>query len=227
MKGTKDLLGRLRAAALRALEETGKHPKKMPGRGLCWECVRGRDLEIVAIKATSGETARNRWFGFSPPEGAKWPPPLDQANSVVVAAVNPKDASKVEVYLFPAQEVRDRLDVRWKTLTARGGGKQAVWLNLDLLPPDRRDSEGSGLASEYPPIKVYSMADFVRPSGGDHNEVTSDEGSTHRTEPRKIGLTLSRQGTTVPLAVATAKAKAYLAAALGIAPDAIEIVIRN
>lgn len=151
-------------AALAAAEKDGSVPLRRPGRGLSniWELRRpdGR-VETVSIR-----TSMDRQFAFPPLEsGTRWKT-LDEVDAVLVASVNDRDApTEIEVYRFPAGEVREHL---FKSYAARKALGKVVrddfgmWVSMD--PPSRRvpSDRGTGLARSHPPIASYSIAELIR-----------------------------------------------------------------
>ena len=75
-------------AAKRALEEQGYSMERVPGRGLSniWKVSKGGKTQVASIRTT-----QDRWFAFPPlNDGTKWKT-LDDADIVVVAAVDDRD----------------------------------------------------------------------------------------------------------------------------------------
>ena len=151
-------------AALAAAEKDGSVPLRRPGRGLSniWELRRpdGR-VETVSIR-----TSMDRQFAFPPQEnGTKWKT-LDEVDAVLVASVNDRESpTEIEVYRFPAGEVREHL---FKSYAARRAVGKVVrdefgmWVSMD--PPSRRvpADRGTGLSRSHPPIASYSIAELIR-----------------------------------------------------------------
>ena len=83
-------------------------------------------------------------------------------NSVLVSAVDSKDNPKeVEVYLFPATDVRKRFDDGHKARTAAGReipDNFGMWVDLDMNLRGVAASVGSGIAENYDPIATYRIA---------------------------------------------------------------------
>ena len=80
--------------------------QRRPGRGLSniFEVTKDGTNTTACIRTT-----RDRWFAFPPLAGATRWKTLDDVENVIVAAVNSKEnPEKVEVYIFPADEVRRR-----------------------------------------------------------------------------------------------------------------------
>ena len=211
----------LREAARRVMCQFGGQPRRLRGKAECWELDRNGAREIFSVKTT-----RDRWFGFQPPDRAgNWGAPLDRAQSVLVAALNDfQNPTRIEVYQFPTDEVRAGLDKKWAGEIANGRGRHAAWLHLDALAPDRQGSEGSGLAQKYPPVALFRLGEFL-------TSTTQGDEAVQPGQPERMALQTETVSTDPPpppsLTAATAKAKADLAATLGVSPDAIEIIIRT
>jgi hypothetical protein len=149
-------------AAKRGLEVQGYQLDRVPGRGLSnvWNIRRGGKSQTASIRTT-----RNRWIAFPPlAGGTKWKT-LDDVDLVVVAAVDSQDHPKnVEVYVFPAMEVRKRFD---EAYAARKQVGQVIrddfgmWVGLDTDERDIPSSVGSGLADTAKPIATFALNDFT------------------------------------------------------------------
>ena len=106
-------------------------------------------------------TTRDRWIAFPPLEnGTKWKT-LDDVELVVVAAVDSKEnPTKIEVYIFPASDVRKRFNAALAARTKAGNVNRdnfGMWVALD---PDTRglvNGVGGGIAAQYKPIAIYSI----------------------------------------------------------------------
>src|SRR5689334_18266938 len=98
----------LAAAATRGLSEHGYHLTRTPGRerSNVWRGIKDKTEKTISIRTT-----RDRWFAFVPQQnGARWKT-LDNADLVVVAAVDDREnPQRIEVYLFEADLVRDRFN---------------------------------------------------------------------------------------------------------------------
>jgi hypothetical protein len=147
---------------------------RVPGRGLSnvWNVEKDGKTKVAAIRTT-----RDRWIAFPPLEnGTKWKT-LDDVELVVVAAVDSKDDPKnVEVYIFPATEVRQRFDKALAARTKAGHVNKdnfGMWVALDPDPRNIAASVGGGIAKQYKPVKVYSietlMAHLPEPTPDDNN----------------------------------------------------------
>jgi len=149
-------------AAKTGASEAGFQLTRKPGRGLSnvWDVTKDGSTMAASIRTT-----RDRWFAFPPLNGGKKWKTLDDVDLVIVAAVNNKEnPTKAEVYLFNAQEVRERFDAAYKARAAAGQilkDNFGMWVALDDpnrgLPADT----GSGLAKKYKPIATYDIADLM------------------------------------------------------------------
>jgi len=121
-----------------------------------WHIERNGEVQTVAIRTT-----RNRWFAFPPlAGGTKWKT-LDDVDLVVVAAVDsPEKPENVEVYIFRADEVRERFNA---ALAARKKAGQTIrddfgmWIALDAGERDIPSNVGSGLAQISRPVATFSL----------------------------------------------------------------------
>ena len=148
--------------AIRALTEAGYVPQRQPGRGRAnvWTIEEGGRQQRVSVRTT-----RDRWFAFPPLDnGTKWKT-LDDVDIVVVAAVDDSnEPNRIEVYRFDANEVRKRFDAAYSARIGAGQSEPdnfGMWVGLDVDSRGLPSSVGSGLASEYPPIAVYSLDQLI------------------------------------------------------------------
>jgi hypothetical protein len=149
-------------AAKQGAEAAGYKLERIPGRGLSnvWNLEKNGRTQKAAIRTT-----RDRWIAFPPLDGGKKWKTLDRVELVVVATVDSKENPKnVEVYFFPAKDVRQRFD---EALAARTNAGQVnkdnygMWVALD---PDARRiplSEGSGIVTQYKPVAIYPIEPLV------------------------------------------------------------------
>ena len=169
-------------AARRALKEAGYAPRRLPGRGRAniWEIEEGGQPKRVSVRTT-----RDRQFAFPPMNnGTKWKT-LSDADIVVVASVDdPDDPSRIEVYRFDANEVRERFDAAYKERIEAGRSEPdnfGMWVKLDADTRGLPGSVGSGLASKHEPIAVYPLDQLIgedkvseRAEGGEDPEPVPD-----------------------------------------------------
>jgi len=167
-------------AAKQGAVDEGYELRRIPGRGLSniWNLQKGGKTQIASIRTT-----RDLWFAFPPLErGKKWKT-LDEVDQVIVASVDSKENPRnVEVYIFPAKEVRHRFNAAYAA-RAKDGQRLidgfGMWVALHKDPRDIAASVGSGLADEYKPVGVYRIEDLLaKPSEGaiDPDEPEAMEG---------------------------------------------------
>jgi hypothetical protein len=152
-------------AAKRGAEAEGYTLDRVPGRGLSniWTITKNGRSQRASIRTT-----RDRWFAFPPlNHGKKWKT-LDEVDLVIVAAVDDRhEPENVEVYIFPATEVRERFDAAF---AARTGAGQTVRINFGMwvgLDEDTRNiaaSVGSGIIDKYKAVAVFPLVDLLADS---------------------------------------------------------------
>ena len=145
-------------AAKQAAEEQGYALKRVPGRGLSniWSMEKDGKKHLASIRTT-----RDRWIAFPPLNGgAKWKT-LDEVELVVVAAVDSKEEPEnIEVYIFPADEIRKRFNAAYAARIEAGHAIRdnfGMWVGLD---PDLRrvaSSVGSGIVEHHIRVAMYSI----------------------------------------------------------------------
>ena len=145
-------------AAIAAAEGKGFKLKRQPGRGLTavYDAMKNGEQSVVSIRTT-----RDRWFAFPTQEhGKKWKT-LDKSDQVIVAAVDdPADPQAVDVYLFPADEVRKRFDASYAARIANGQTVKddyGMWVMLDKGDDANASQVGHSLAVDYPAIARYTL----------------------------------------------------------------------
>ena len=163
------------AAAKQGAEADGYELKRVPGRGLSniWTITKDGKAQRAAIRTT-----RDRWIAFPPlAKGTKWKT-LDDVAVVIVASVDSKEEPEnIEVYIFPADEVRQRFDAAY---AARVKDRLVVrddfgmWVNLDLDKRAAPTAVGSGIIMKYKPVAVFSIEKLLAEKATDlpveHNE---------------------------------------------------------
>jgi hypothetical protein len=149
-------------AAKRAIEAQGYKMTREPGRGLSnmWRLEKDGQVKLGAIRTT-----QDRWFAFPPLNGgAKWKT-LDEVDLVILAAVDVVEEPKnVEVYLFPASEVRKRFDAAYQARSKNGHIQQdnfGMWIALDTDKRGIAASVGSGINVPYPSTVVYTVDELA------------------------------------------------------------------
>ncbi|MDR3574438.1 MAG: hypothetical protein P4L50_11275 [Anaerolineaceae bacterium] len=152
--------------------------ERVPGRGLSniWTITKDGKSQRASIRTT-----RDRWFAFPPlAKGTKWKT-LSEVDVVIVASVDSRDnPENVEVFIFPAEEVRKRFDAAY---TARKKAGKAptdnfgMWIGLD---PDKRshhDAVSSGIIEKYKRVALYSIDKLIAETSQNLVEQTPGEGS--------------------------------------------------
>jgi hypothetical protein len=154
-------------AALRGAERSGFALTRQPGRGLSntWQLEKQGEAYVAAVRTT-----RDRWIAFPPLEGGnKWKT-LDNVEKVLVAAVDdPANPQNVDVYLFPAEEVRKRFNASYAARIKAGHtvrDNYGMWVRLDTGDPQVPSQIGAGLADAYPTIARFSLDELEAASAG-------------------------------------------------------------
>lgn len=165
-------------AAKNAMEAQGYTLARVPGRGLSniWNITKNGKTQAASIRTT-----RDRYIAFPPLEsGTKWKT-LDDVEMVIVATVDSKEnPENVEVYLFPADDVRKRFNAHYAARSKNGQTIQdnfGMWVGLDRDDRGLASSVGTGILEHYKQIAVYSIADLLatKPHDvADDEETTSD-----------------------------------------------------
>ncbi len=160
-------------AAKRAAEAARYSLNRVPGRGL--SNVWNVEKEGMTLKAAI-RTTRDRSIAFPPlASGSRWKT-LSDVDLVIVAAVNVKDdPSKIEVYFFPALEVRKRFDAAYAARTQAGQLHKdnfGMWVPMDHDQRGIASSIGSGIAGKFKPVAVYTIESLLDTSD-DHADTES------------------------------------------------------
>jgi hypothetical protein len=149
-------------AAKKATVAQGYTLSRVPGRGLSniWNISKNGKTNVASIRTT-----RDRWIAFPPLEGGtKWKT-LDDVETVIVAAVDSREnPEKIEVYIFPAEEVRKRFDAAYAARIEDGRTIKdnfGMWVALDRGEHGLATSVGSGILDQYKPIAVYSISELL------------------------------------------------------------------
>ncbi|RYE69523.1 MAG: hypothetical protein EOP17_03265 [Rhizobiaceae bacterium] len=146
------------AAAIEGATRSGYALKRQPGRGLSntWEVTKDGEAKIASVRTT-----RDRYIAFPPLEGGKRWKTLDGADLVLVSAVDdPANPQNVDVYLFPADVVRQRFDASYAARIEHGHTVRdnfGMWIMLDVGDDQIASQVGSGLAVDYPAIARFSI----------------------------------------------------------------------
>ncbi len=150
-------------AARMGAEKNGYTLVRQPGRGLSnvWRLEKDGRSQVASIRTT-----RDRWVAFEPlAEGTKWKT-LDDVELVLVAAVDDRhDPQNIDIYLFPADQVRQRFDASYKArIAAQHTVREnyGMWVKLDAGDATIPSQIGAGLAAEYSPIARFSLDELER-----------------------------------------------------------------
>lgn len=145
-------------AALEGARQQGYALKKRPGRGLSntYELTKNGKTQTASVRTT-----RDRWVAFPPlDDGKRWKT-LDDVDLVLVATVDDRlNPQNVDVYLFPADEVRKRFDASYAARIANGHkvrNNYGMWVMLDKGDDTVTSQVGHGLAEDYPRIANFSI----------------------------------------------------------------------
>lgn len=149
-------------AAKRGAEAAGYTLERVPGRGLSnlWTITKDGKSQKAAIRTT-----RDRWFAFPPLNGGtKWKT-LDDVDAVIVSTVDSReDPENVEVFIFPADEVRKRFQAAHAARTKAGQVVKdnfGMWIGLHKDDRGIPASVGSGIADKYDRITSYAIKDLI------------------------------------------------------------------
>lgn len=149
-------------AAKNAADAQGHSMERVPGRGLSniWNVTKDGETKVASIRTT-----RDRWFAFPPLEGGtKWKT-LDDVDTVIVATVDSKDEPEnIEVYIFPADEVRKRFDEAYAARQKNGQSVKdnfGMWIGLDQDKRGIASSVGSGIIDHYECVATYAISDLL------------------------------------------------------------------
>jgi hypothetical protein len=144
--------------AIKGAEQNGYTLKRQPGRGLSntYEVTKDGKTKIASVRTT-----RDRWIAFPPlDKGTRWKT-LDDVDLVLVSAVdNRENPQNVDVYLFPADEVRKRFDASYAARIAQGHTVRddyGMWVMLDKGDNEVPSQVGHSLAIDYPAIAHFSL----------------------------------------------------------------------
>ena len=146
------------SAAVEGAKKSGYEMKRQPGRGLSntWAVSKDGGTKIASVRTT-----RDRWIAFPPLDnGTRWKT-LADVDLVLVSAVDDhRNPQNVDVYLFPADEVRKRFDASYAARIANGHTVRddfGMWVKLDAADSDLPTQVGAGLALDYPAIARFSL----------------------------------------------------------------------
>jgi hypothetical protein len=209
-------------AAKNGAEAQGYTLNRVPGRGLSniWTITKDGKSQKACIRTT-----RDRWFAFPPLDsGKKWKT-LSGVEVVIVAAVDSRDEPEnVEVYIFPATEVRKRFDAAYAARTKAGQTVRinfGMWIGLDQDGRNIPASVGSGIADSFKPVAVFPLIDLLASSDqADELALVSDELSLGDDDGPIVDMENEP-----PLTIAEAKRR--LALTFNVEPANIKIIVEG
>lgn len=150
--------------AIKGAEQAGYLLKRQPGRGLSntYEVTKDGKTKVASVRTT-----QDRWIAFPPlDKGTRWKT-LDDVELVLVSAVdNRENPQNVDVYLFPADEVRKRFDASYAARIKQGHTVRddyGMWVMLDKGDNEVPSQVGHSLALDYPAIARFSIDELLRP----------------------------------------------------------------
>lgn len=144
--------------ALKGAEQAGYTLKRQPGRGLSntYEMTKDGKAKVASLRTT-----QDRWIAFPPLDNGKRWKTLDGVELVLVSAVdNRENPQNVDVYLFPADEVRKRFDASYAARIAEGhivSDNFGMWVMLDKGDDQVMSQVGHSLAIDYPAIAHFTI----------------------------------------------------------------------
>jgi hypothetical protein len=150
-------------AALAGAKAVGYSMKRQPGRGLSntYEMTKDGKTQVVSVRTT-----RDRYIAFPPLDGGKKWKTLDSADLVLVSAVDdPAAPQSVDVYLFPAEEVRRRFDSNYAARIENGHTVRenfGMWVMIDQGDDTIISQVGHSLAVDYPAIAHFSIDELEK-----------------------------------------------------------------
>jgi hypothetical protein len=209
-------------AAKKGAMAQGYTLQRLPGRGLSniWTITKDGKSQRASIRTT-----RDRWIAFPPlDKGKKWRT-LDEVEAVIVASVDSREEPEnVEVYIFPADEVRKRFHAAY---TARINDGQKVrdnfgmWVGLDRDERGIAASVGSGITEKFKHVAVYAIEDLLAENA---DKLAAAEESAGEAETLETVEAAAPRLTTI--AEVMAWAREQLAEIAGVKLDAIKLDLR-
>lgn len=171
--------------ALKGAERAGYSLKRQPGRGLSntYEMTKDGETKIASVRTT-----QDRWIAFPPlEEGTRWKT-LDDVELVLVSAVDDSvNPQNVDVYLFPADDVRRRFNASYAARIKEGHvvrDDYGMWVPLDKGDDQVAGQVGHSLAVDYPPIAHFTIDELedeeVNRSDSRDGDAPMDQGAVGR-----------------------------------------------
>lgn len=210
------------SAALKGAKAAGYTMKRQPGRGLSntYEMTKGGKTQIASVRTT-----RDRFIAFPPLEGGKKWKTLDAADLVLVSAVtDPADPQSIDVYLFPADDVRKRFDASYAARIGNGHNVRddfGMWVMIDKGDDEIVSQIGHSLALDYPAIAHFTIDELE----ADVEPETKQMAAEAAPEPEEeVAIETGPTLNTVAEVLAFAREK--IASLTGIASDSIKLDLK-
>jgi hypothetical protein len=207
--------------AIKGAEQAGYSLKRQPGRGLSntYEVTKDGKTKVASVRTT-----QDRWIAFPPLEkGTRWKT-LDDVELVLVSAVdNRENPQNVDVYLFPADEVRKRFDASYAARIKQGHTVRddyGMWVMLDKGDNEVPSQVGHSLALDYPAIARFSIDELEAEMG----DSTADEDEGAPVEPLDVGNPV--EGDLLTIADVLAFARKKIADLSGLPTEAINLDLK-
>jgi hypothetical protein len=209
------------AAARQGAEAEGYELERVPGRGLSnvWTITKDGKTQRAAIRTT-----RDRWIAFPPlAKGTKWKT-LDDVSVVIVASVDSKEEPEnIEVYIFPADEVRQRFEAAYVARVKDGlvvRDNFGMWVNLDL---DKRAARaaGSGIIVKHKPVAVFSIEKLLAENAA--SLAATNEDADEAEAPERVEIPEPRFTT---IAQVMAWAREQVADIAGVKVEAVKLDLK-
>jgi hypothetical protein len=211
------------AAALEGAREQGYALKKQPGRGLSntYQLTRDGKTQTASVRTT-----RDRWVAFPPlDDGKRWKT-LDDVDLVLVAAVDDRlNPQNVDVYLFPANEVRKRFDASYAARIENGHtvrNNYGMWVMLDKGDDAVVSQVGHGIAEAYPRIANFSIDELEGTVSKDVRKLA--DGAAPETD--EAGSVVQTGLSLCTVAEVLAFARERIATLTGMPEDAIKVELK-
>lgn len=207
--------------ATKGAEQAGYSLTRQPGRGLSntYEVTKDGKTKIASVRTT-----RDRWVAFPPLEkGTRWKT-LDDVDLVLVSAVdNRENPQNVDVYLFPADEVRKRFDASYAARIKQGRtirDDYGMWVMLDKGNNEVASQVGHSLALDYPAIARFSIDELEAESASG----SADQDADVPVEPLDVAMPVEDDLLTIADVLAFARKK--IAALSGLSSEAIKLDLK-
>ena len=207
--------------AIKGAEQAGYTLKRQPGRGLSntYEVTKDGKTKVASVRTT-----QDRWVAFPPLEkGTRWKT-LSDVELVLVSAVDDRhNPQNVDVYLFPAKEVRKRFDASYAARIKEGHivrDDYGMWVMLDKGDDAVPSQVGHSLALDYPAIAHFSIDELEAEMAGS----SSEEEAEAPVEPLDVAAPVEDDLLTIADVLAFARKK--IAALSGLPVDAINLDLK-